>query len=132
MSEQADIRTAFAALLATTLQIPVARFVPGTLRTDSGYLEAADPYFDFTGPAATFRRPALRLWLMLVSPSTDWERSMGWIDDKVALLRSVPVTTLVAGRQCPMIATVAPYGVLDVKALAFRVTFTPIQLGALT
>lgn len=129
MSEQATIRTEFAALLSEQLGIPVAAFVPGTLRTPSGYLQDGAPYMDFAGDGAAFKRPALRLKLVLVSPAADWERAMSWIDDKVEALRSIPRTP-VGGHVRPMITTVASLGVLDTKSLGFEVSFAPLQLGA--
>lgn len=130
MSQQADIREAFAELLSQHLDIPIAVFVPGTLRTATGYLQHSSPYMDFRGDGATFGRPAMLLSLVLVSPVPDWDRAMTWVDEKVELLRAIP-PTLIAGRHRPQLSTVNALGVLDNKALAFEITFTPIQLGAL-
>lgn len=134
MSEQDQVRAELAALLAATIDAPVAAFIPSTVRTGCGYLQHGEPYMDFTGDFSAFRRPALRLELVLVAAATDWDRAMAWIDDKVNLIRLMLAEgkPTVAGHVRPTVTAVTAVGVLDAKAIAFAVAFTPIQLGAVT
>lgn len=124
------VRKELAALLAEGLGIPVAAFVPSTLRTASGYLEPLDPYQEFIGEPATFKRPVLRVKLVLVSPAVDWERAMPWIDRRVHELRvCLAPRALVGGALRPTLTTVRSLGVVDTKSLAFECALTPIHLG---
>lgn len=127
-----QIRTEFAELLAGLLDIQVDPFAPTQLRTGSGFIVNGDPYLSHIDEQATFRRPVLRLSLLLVAPAIDMESATDWIDDRYQVL----LAQLAANRQAKVGGAVRPtpidvteFGVVDGKAIAFQVRFTPILTG---